>query len=123
MTITFLIAFTVTNFAAVGLAKLYLELIREGQLLDFMNKPLKWAKEQKNNFIYKSIGGCKICTIQRFLDLSFILVWIMASDMKWYYAFIFYCLYGGMGYNFAVLTDEKKPAPIVKSEKIEINAS
>jgi len=126
MTIQFLLSFIIFNISAVGLAKLYLALIQPNQLLSFMNKPLVWA-QNNSKFIFKSIGGCTICTIQRFLDLSFLMVMVITYLNSWitfplYYWLIFplYCFYGGLGYYIASMQQEQAPQPKEIHQKIEL---
>ena len=118
MTIQFLLSFIIFNISAVGLAKLYLALIQPNQLLSFMNKPLVWA-QNNSKFIFKSIGGCTICTIQRFLDLSFIMI-VFANDINYWLVFPLYCLYGGLGYYIASMQQEQVPQPKEIHQKIEL---
>jgi len=118
MTIQFLLSFIIFNISAVGLAKLYLALIQPNQLLSFMNKPLVWA-QNNSKFIFKSIGGCTICTIQRFLDLSFIMI-VFANDINYWLVFPLYCLYGGLGYYIASIQQEQPTQPKEIHQKIEL---
>jgi len=118
MTIQFLLSFIIFNISAVGLAKLYLALIQPNQLLSFMNKPLVWA-QNNSKFIFKSIGGCTICTIQRFLDLSFIMI-VFANDINYWLVFPLYCLYGGLGYYIASIQQEQPTQPKEIHQKIDL---
>ena len=68
-----ILLFALFAFASNGLAKLYLYLIRKGQLFSFMQKPIVYLQDKKNPlaiFAYKSIGGCEVCTIQRLLNAN-----------------------------------------------------
>ena len=118
MTIQFLLSFIIFNISAVGLAKLYLALIQPNQLLSFMNKPLLWA-QTNSKFIFKSIGGCTIRTIQRFLDFSFIMI-VLTNDFNYWLIFPLYCLYGGLGYYIASMQQEPAPQPKEIHQKIDL---
>ncbi len=116
MTIEFIISFLIFALAACGLGNLYLYLIQPNQLLSFVENWLSFWKD-KNVFIYKSIGGCGVCTIQRFGDLSYILLMIMFKVNVWYILPL-YCLYGGLIFFFNGL--KSKPNPIVNSKTIDL---
>ena len=118
ISIQFLLSFVILNVSAVGLAKLYMVLIQPNQLLSFMNRPLLWA-QNNSKFIYKSIGGCTICTIQRFLDLSFIMI-VLTNNVNYWLIFPLYCLYGGLGFYVASIQQEQKPQPKEIHQKIEL---
>jgi hypothetical protein len=118
ISIQFLLSFVIFNVSAVGLAKLYLVLIQPNQLLSFMNRPLLWA-QNNSKFIYKSIGGCTICTIQRCLDLSFIMI-VLTNHVNYWLIFPLYCLYGGLGFYVASIQQEQKPQPKEIHQKIEL---
>lgn len=117
MNIEFILTFFVFALAATGLGNLYLHLIQPLQLLSFMQRPLNWAKTH-SVFLFKSIGGCKICTIQRFADLSFVFL-LYVSPVWWAYWFPLYCLFGGAVFFFQSVTGGEV-RPIVKSEKIDL---
>jgi len=117
MSSNFIIYFFIMAVSAVGLGQLYLHLIQPLQLLSFMQRALNLAKE-RNVFLYKSIGGCKICTIQRFADVTYILLLII-HPIAWYYAIAFYMLFGGLVFFFESL-NHQPVQPIVKSENIEL---
>lgn len=121
MGIEFIITFAVLAFASCGLGNLYLYLIRRGQLLGFMQSVLEWIKP-KSTFLYKSLGGCEVCTIQRIADLSFLFmvflygftgaIWERA--LTW---FAIYCLYGGLVFYASALASK---SPNITSKKLDI---
>ena len=127
MTIEFIITFFVFALAANGLGSLYLFLIRPGQLLSFVQKPIKYLSDKKGilaKFLYKSIGGCEICTVQRFGDLTFAFfvsyftmpgpTWLVY--LQW---FILYCLFGGLLFYFGSIAS-KNIQPQTKKQNIEL---
>ena len=126
--IAFIIWFTVLCLASVGLGKLYSYMIQPGQILAFM-QPVIAEMKHHNQFIYKSIGGCDVCTRQRFTDMSYIfLIMIMppilpdTNQVLLAIIYIFlYCLYGGLAFYFeAFVTQEPQQHPVIKSSKIEL---
>lgn len=128
MTIEFILTFFVFAMAANGLGNLYLYLIREGQLFAFMQKPIKYFSGKNGivaKFIHKSIGGCEICTVQRFGDLSFAFFMsyftmpgtLIISILSW---FALYCLFGGLIFYFTAIASKQSNQPITKSQKIEL---
>lgn len=127
MTIEFIITFFVFAMSANGLGNLYLYLIRDGQLLSFMQKPLIYFSSKTSlisKFIHKSIGGCDICTIQRFGDLSFLFFMsyfsmpgdVIITSISW---FALYCLYGGLIFYFSAIAS-RQTQPKTTSKKIEL---
>jgi len=76
MTIEFIIYFFVLALASNGLSKLYLYLIQPNELFSFMQPAIRYF-ETRSEFIYRSIGGCKICTTQRFADIAYILLTLL----------------------------------------------
>lgn len=69
----FILWYLVFSMSAVGTGKLYMYLIQPNQLFAFMQPVISEAKFI-NNFLYRSIGGCEICTIQRFNDFAYIVL-------------------------------------------------
>lgn len=121
--LTFILLYVTLGFSSMGLGMLYLYLIRKGQSLDFMQKLLKLLDDHRNPlslFLYKSIGGCEVCTIQRFTDLSFVVLMIL-TPLKLHFTlwFIVYCLYGGFVF-FISNTMVTKTQPKITSEKIDL---
>lgn len=127
MTIEFILTFFVFAMSANGLGNLYLYLIRDGQLFSFMQKPLIYFSSKKgliSKFIHKSIGGCEICTIQRFGDLSFAFFMsyfsmpgdVIITSISW---FALYCLYGGLIFYFSAIAS-RQAQPKTTSKKIEL---
>ena len=114
----FILYFAVFAASAVGLGNLYLHLIQPIAPLSFMQKALDWSKP-KSEFLYKSIGGCKICTIQRFADLSFIFL-MCINRPQWYFIFPLYCLYGGLVFYFQSVGNNGEKVVPVNSKNIEL---
>jgi hypothetical protein len=112
-----ILLFLMLSVGASGLGSLYLHLIKPMQLLSFMQKPLDYFKD-KNVFMYKSLGGCKICTIQRFADVIFIAYALLTSLNIWL-VLPLYCVFGGLVFYATSLT-EKSVNPIVNSQKLEL---
>lgn len=100
MSIEFVLTFILLAFSIVGVGELYLHITSPGQFLDIMQRPLTWLHARSSQFklaefAYKSLGGCRICTIQRFADLGTLLL-IYLFPMPWYYNLLTYALFGGM---------------------------
>lgn len=120
----FILSFITLAFCSVGLGSLYLYMIRKDELLGFMQKPLEYLKPKKGPlaiFLYKSFGGCDVCTIQRFADLIFALL-IVLTPLKihpglW---FIFYCLFGGLIFYINVTMAKKENKVKVTKEKLKL---
>lgn len=106
-----LLLLTFSLFSA-SLGRLYQYLIQPTQLLGFVAKLLP---KIKNQFVYKSIGGCEVCTTQRIADLYFIL-YIYLTDLAWC---IYIPLYIGHG-AFVFWLNIKRSATIVKSQNLEL---
>ena len=107
-----ILLFALFAFASNGLAKLYLYLIRKGQLFSFMQKPIVYLQDKKNPlaiFTYKSIGGCEVCTIQRFADVAIIVLIYMAPiHLHWLLWSFLYCLFGGLSFYATMLTQREQ---------------
>ena len=107
-----ILLFALFAFASNGLAKLYLYLIRKGQLFSFMQKPIVYLQDKKNPlaiFTYKSIGGCEVCTIQRFADVAFIvLIYMSPIHLHWLLWSFLYCLFGGLSFYATMLTQREQ---------------
>ena len=110
-----ILLFALFAFASNGLAKLYLYLIRKGQLFSFMQKPIVYLQDKKNPlaiFTYKSIGGCEVCTIQRFADVAFIvLIYMSPIHIHWLLWSFLYCLFGGLSFYATMLTQREQTPP------------
>lgn len=121
--LSFIVWFAVFSFASCGLGNLYLNLIRPGQLFDFMQPVLvALSKNKKRVFLYKSLGGCAVCTRQRFADLSFIML-VILFPQKWWAVLPLYCLYGGLLFwaqSFVEAVSVKDEPVRKKSEKLDI---
>lgn len=113
----FILLFVTLAFSISGLGNLYLHLIKPMQLLSFMQKPLDYFKE-KNVYLYKSLGGCKICTIQRFADVAYIVL-VCNSNLNVWLILPLYCVFGGLVY-YATSLNEKSVNPIMNSQKIDL---
>ena len=107
-----ILLFALFAFASNGLAKLYLYLIRKGQLFSFMQKPIVYLQDKINPlaiFAYKSIGGCEVCTIQRFADVAFIvLIYMSPIHLHWLLWSFLYCLFGGLSFYATMLTQREQ---------------
>ena len=112
-----ILLFIMLAVGASGLGSLYLHLIKPMQLLSFMQRFLDYFKD-KNVFMYKSLGGCKICTIQRFADIIFI-AYAILTHMNIWLVLPLYCVFGGLVFYATSLT-EKSVNPIVNSQKLEL---
>ena len=124
MSLEFIFNFLVINIATVGLADLYLYLIQPNQLLSFIDRLIVKLQNKKHPlliYIHKSIGGCKVCTMQRFLDITYIIL-LNLCHIHWAWWFPFYCLYGGLGFYFMAALNKQQPKKdrIVKIEKLDI---
>lgn len=107
-----------------GLGQLYLFLIRNGQPLYIIQKVINKIQNKKNyfyKFIYKSIGGCGICTIQRFADFIYIaFVIINEISVSPILLFIYYCLFGGSVYFFSNVIQIYQNKVESKTTKLDI---
>lgn len=126
ITTTYILTFFVLCAGSVGLGNLYLHLIEPGQLLSFVQNILvRLSKSTMNKsieFLYKSIGGCAVCTRQRFTDLSFVFL-CFALPFNWWFVFPLYAIYGGLAYYLESLNMNKQPnniAPKIKKQNIEL---
>lgn len=126
--IEFILLYWTLCIASVGLGKLYAFLIQPGKLLAFM-QPVIAEMKHHSEFIYKSIGGCDVCTRQRFTDITYVLLIAIAPpilpglnivlNILLYMAL--YCLYGGLAFYFeAFVTKSPAPIPERKTTKIEL---
>ena len=127
ITTTYILTFFVLCAGSVGLGNLYLYLITPGQLLSFVQPLLvslsKVSSHHKGiEFLYKSIGGCAVCTRQRFTDLSFIFL-CFALPFNWWYVFPLYAIYGGLAFYFDALNTNRQTnitPPKIKQQTIEL---
>lgn len=126
--IEFVLLFWTLCIASVGLGKLYAYLIMPGQLMSFM-QPVIAEMKHHSEFIYKSIGGCDVCTRQRFTDLTYVLLIAIAPPtlpglnivLNFLLYLALYCLYGGLAFYFeAFVTKSPAPIPERKTTKIEL---
>lgn len=120
----FILCYLILSMSAVGLGKLYMYLIQPNQLFEFMQPILAEAK-YINVFLYRSIGGCEICTIQRFNDFSFIILLSITEPLfpelhnliRVLLYIVFYVLYAGLSYYFLNLISVKQNQEKPKIEK------
>lgn len=127
ITTTYILTFLILCAGSVGLGNLYLYLITPGQLFSFMQPVLvslsKVTTSHKGiEFLYKSIGGCAVCTRQRFTDLSFIFL-CFAFPFNWWFVFPLYAIYGGLAYYLDALNTNKQTntiTPKIKKQNIEL---
>lgn len=112
MTILSIILLLTFSLFSASLGRLYQYLIQPSQLFGFVSKMLP---KIKNLYIYKSIGGCEICTTQRIADFYFIL-YICLTDLHWWLYIPLYLGHGG----FVFWLNIKRSSPIVKSQKLEM---
>jgi hypothetical protein len=123
MLLEFTLLFAVFSASSVGVGKLYLHLIKPGELFDFMQNILVEFKHE-NNFLYKSFGGCELCTRQRFTEVSYILLVAICNPFNgWYNLFhlALFILFGGLSYFLDSLVPRITDQPqIIKSQKLEL---
>lgn len=122
MTTEFILTFLVFAFASVGCGNLFLFLIRPGQLFEFVQPALKYLQDKPGilaKFIYKSIGGCGVCTVQRFTDLFFLFIvyWFELPGVKiqvFFEWFGLYIVFGGLSF-YAQAIAQKRPSETSKT--------
>ena len=125
--IEFILLYWTLCIASIGLGKLYIYLIRPGQLLEFM-QPVIAEMKHHSEYLYKSIGGCDVCTRQRFTDLSYLLLVAIAPPiipglnivLNILLYFALYCLYGGLAFYFEVFVTKDPAPPPLKKESITL---
>jgi len=115
--------------SSVGLGKLYIYLIQPGRIFQFMQHVLVELKNEAP-FIYKSIGGCDVCTRQRFTDFSYIILLIITPPIFGGFHYItigllhliMYCFYGGCAFYLESLITNVPTIeqPKTKTTNIEI---
>ena len=124
----FIITYLVMSMAAVGTGKLYMYLIQQGQLFKFM-QPIIAECKHINDFLFRSIGGCEVCTIQRFNDLSYIILLSITDDIFFeshilislFGYFILYIFYAGLSFFFYSLVSIQRSIEKPKIEKSTIH--
>ena len=120
-TLIFIISYFIFCTASVGLGRLYIYLIQPNNLFEFMQSLLVDLKRE-NTFLYKSLGGCSICTRQRMTDIAYLFLVFMFNPLHGWYNLAHIALYvffGGLAFyldSFGL--SNNKELPIVKSEKI-----
>jgi hypothetical protein len=124
----FILLYIILCIASVGTGRLYLYLIRPGNLFDFI-QPLLADLKRENTFLFKSLGGCDVCSRQRFTELSYILLLAVApSIFNNYNVFIgigfhivLFCFYGGLAFYFdSLIHNQAGSGPEIKSQSLEL---
>lgn len=110
--------------ASVGTGRLYLWLIRPNNLFGFI-QPLLVELQNESTFLYKSIGGCDVCTRQRFTEFSYLLVLFACNPLHGWYNLIhipLFVFYGGLAFYFESLVTIPSQAPKmeVKTKHLDI---
>jgi hypothetical protein len=123
-TVTFIISYFVLCLASVGTGKLYLWLIRPDNLFGFI-QPTLVRLQPSNGFLFKSIGGCDVCTRQRFTELSYILLICLINPLSgWYNVihFLLFIFYGGLAFYLESLIHYPvaNPMPPIQKQKIDL---
>lgn len=122
--VEFILIYLILCVSSVGTGKLYLWLIHPERLFSFM-QPLIHEMKNESTFLYKSIGGCEVCTRQRFTEFSYLLVLFLSNPLHGWYNLIhivLFVFYGGLAFYFDSLTWPKEPKerPIIKSQTIDL---
>lgn len=127
--IEYALLYLILCLSSVGLGKLYIYLIQPGRVFQFMQYVLVELKSE-STILYKSLGGCDVCTRQRFTDLSYVLLLVISPSpfSQHHYLTIFllhllmYCFYGGLAFYFEsfVTTQHTQSQPPTKTTNIEI---
>jgi hypothetical protein len=98
-------------FIAIGVAgigRLYAYCIQPGQIFDFMQSVLVWL-QTRNKFWFKRLGGCAVCTIQNFIDITFLFVWWhLHTFLNWYQLLGSYLFLSGIAFYFYALIENTK---------------
>lgn len=104
-------------FIAIGVAgigQLYAYCIQPGQIFGFMQSVLVWL-QTRNTFWFKRLGGCSICTIQNFIDITFLFVWWhLHTFLNWYQLLGSYLFLSGIAFYFYGLYEYLKQRPQTK---------
>lgn len=122
--VEFILIYLILCVASVGTGKLYLWLIHPERLFSFM-QPLIQEMKNESTFLYKSIGGCEVCTRQRFTEFSYLLVLFLSNPLHGWYNLmhiVLFVFYGGLAFYFDSLTWDKEAQekPIIKSQTIDL---
>lgn len=88
-------------------------------------QPLLVEFQREHTLLYKSLGGCDVCTRQRFTEFSYLLVLFLANPLSGWWNLlhiVIFFFYGGLAFYFeALITIQKQEEkPIVKSQKIDL---
>ncbi len=104
--------------AIAGLTQLYAVCIQPRQIFDFMQKALVYFKD-KNTFLFKRLGGCAVCNLQLFVDLTaLILIRIFYIEYAWWQMLLMYFLLTGLTFYFYAIAESLKNRP-QQERKIE----
>lgn len=127
--IEYALLYFILCLSSVGLGKLYIYLIQPGRLFQFMQHVLVELKNE-SQFLYKSLGGCDVCTRQRFTDLSYVILLVISPSVFSNHHYItigllhliMYCFYGGLAFYFeSIITiQHTQSQPPTKTTNIEI---
>lgn len=104
--------FLISAISTAGVALLYQYCIQQGQIFDFMQKPLVWL-QVRNEFAYKRLGGCPMCNTQLFSDIVYWILALMLTDLPWYALLFWYVMFSGLTlwFYFLVSYQLKKDEP------------
>lgn len=120
--IEFSLLFLILCVSSVGTGRLYLWLIKPDNIFEFM-QPFLVDMKRENTFIYKSLGGCDVCTRQRFTELSYLLLVTICNPFNgWYNWFhlALFIFYGGLAYYFDSFNSHPGKIPPVHSQTLEL---
>ena len=125
--LTFFICFLILSLAVAGFAKLVMVVIQPGELFGGWQRVLG---KIKNDFWYKSLGGCSTCTRQRIAEITFtcfVLLWNYHFDHFVFYlcplwlkvvlgtgSYLLFC--GLVMYFGALIEYEKKKVEAIEKE-------
>jgi hypothetical protein len=114
------IIFLISAISTAGVALLYQYCIRQGQVFDFMQKPLVWL-QPRSEFWYKRLGGCPMCNTQLFSDVIYWILAVTLTNLAWYYLLFWWVMFSGMTlwFYFLVAYQMKKDEPTQTQFKTE----
>ena len=118
--------FLISAISTAGVALLYQYCIQQGQIFDFMQKPLVWL-QPRSEFWYKRLGGCAMCNMQLFSDVIYWTLALTITDLAWYYLIFWWVMFSGCALWFyflaSYLIKKDQPAPTqfkTETEKIDL---
>lgn len=122
--VEFILCYLILCLSSVGTGKLYLYLIHPDRLFSFM-QPMLQDMKRESTFLYKSLGGCEVCTRQRFTEFSYLVLVLLTNPFSGWVNllhFILFILYGGLAFYFDSLTWSKSEPikPEIKTKNIEL---